>query len=136
MARGHGIPRSSGRCDRRHGHHRPDAGNRHDRHDRHDRQTGTTGTTGTTGQTGQTGQTGERGTSELYRVVGCRSRGSSAYTHGPSVREVAVGFDDGPWTDTAAFVTMLERSHARATFFMIGRQVNEELSSHAAARAA
>jgi len=86
--------------------------------------TGQTGTTGTTGTTGQTGTTGERGTSELYRVVGCRSRGSSAYTHGPSVREVAVGFDDGPWTDTAAFVTMLERSHARATFFMIGRQVN------------
>jgi peptidoglycan/xylan/chitin deacetylase (PgdA/CDA1 family) len=37
---------------------------------------------------------------------------------------VAFGFDDGPWTDTAAFVTMLERAKARATFFMIGRQIS------------
>jgi peptidoglycan/xylan/chitin deacetylase (PgdA/CDA1 family) len=36
---------------------------------------------------------------------------------------VAIGFDDGPWSDTAAFVRMLERNHARATFFMIGEQV-------------
>jgi peptidoglycan/xylan/chitin deacetylase (PgdA/CDA1 family) len=36
---------------------------------------------------------------------------------------VAIGFDDGPYTDTPAFVRMLERSHATATFFMIGRQV-------------
>ena len=61
---------------------------------------------------------------QLYRVVGCRSRGAFAYLHGPSRREVAIGFDDGPWTDTAAFVRMLERSHARATFFLIGRQLS------------
>ena len=60
----------------------------------------------------------------LYRVVGCRSRGSVAYLHGPDRREVAIGFDDGPAPDTGAFVTMLERSHAQATFFMIGKQVN------------
>jgi peptidoglycan/xylan/chitin deacetylase (PgdA/CDA1 family) len=60
---------------------------------------------------------------QLYRIVGCRSRGSLAYRHGPSRREVAIGFDDGPWSDTTAFVRMLERSHARATFFMIGRQL-------------
>lgn len=60
----------------------------------------------------------------LYRVVGCRSHGDSAYLHGPPRREVAIGFDDGPWPDTAAFVDMLERSHANATFFMIGEQVN------------
>jgi peptidoglycan/xylan/chitin deacetylase (PgdA/CDA1 family) len=60
----------------------------------------------------------------LYRVVGCRSRGSLAYLHGPDRREVAIGFDDGPAPDTGAFVTMLERSHAQATFFMIGKQVN------------
>jgi peptidoglycan/xylan/chitin deacetylase (PgdA/CDA1 family) len=36
---------------------------------------------------------------------------------------VAIGFDDGPAPDTLAFVRMLERSHAQATFFMIGRQV-------------
>lgn len=60
---------------------------------------------------------------KLYRVVGCRSHGSSLYRNGPSRREVAIGFDDGPYTDTPAFVRMLERSHATATFFMIGRQV-------------
>jgi peptidoglycan/xylan/chitin deacetylase (PgdA/CDA1 family) len=37
---------------------------------------------------------------------------------------VAIGFDDGPAPDTNAFVRMLERSHAQATFFMIGRQVS------------
>jgi len=59
----------------------------------------------------------------LFRVVGCRSSGQDAYQHGPRRREVAIGFDDGPWSDTAAFVSMLERAHAAATFFMIGRQV-------------
>jgi peptidoglycan/xylan/chitin deacetylase (PgdA/CDA1 family) len=59
----------------------------------------------------------------LYRLVGCRSRGQAAYVHGPGRREVAIGFDDGPAPDTGAFVTMLERAKARATFFMIGRQV-------------
>ncbi len=58
-----------------------------------------------------------------YRIVGCRSRGTSAYLHGPDRYEVAIGFDDGPATDTEAFVTMLEKSHARATFFMIGEQI-------------
>jgi peptidoglycan-N-acetylglucosamine deacetylase len=59
----------------------------------------------------------------LYRVVGCRSTGAVAHREGPRRMEVAIGFDDGPWTDTAAFVTMLERNHAMATFFMIGRQL-------------
>jgi peptidoglycan/xylan/chitin deacetylase (PgdA/CDA1 family) len=36
---------------------------------------------------------------------------------------VAIGFDDGPAPDTLAFVRMLERSRAEATFFMIGRQL-------------
>ena len=61
-----------------------------------------------------------------YRVVGCRSQGDVAYLHGPHRREVAIGFDDGPWSDTAAFVRMLERNRARATFFMIGDQVNAD----------
>ena len=81
------------------------------------------GTTHTTGTTGTTGSPLPE-LKALYRVAGCSSHGLSAYTHGPGTREVAVGFDDGPWADTAAFVTMLERSHARATFFMIGDQVN------------
>lgn len=58
-----------------------------------------------------------------YRIVGCRSR-TGAYLHGGHVREVAIGFDDGPAPDTSAFLSMLERAHARATFFMIGRQVS------------
>ncbi len=59
----------------------------------------------------------------LYRVVGCVSHGEGAVTGGPPRKEVAVGFDDGPWTDTPEFVRMLERAGVRATFFMIGRQV-------------
>jgi hypothetical protein len=59
----------------------------------------------------------------LYRIAGCRSRGRSAYLHGPKRRQVAIGFDDGPAPDTNAFVTMLERAKTTATFFMIGRQV-------------
>jgi peptidoglycan-N-acetylglucosamine deacetylase len=63
-----------------------------------------------------------------YRVVGCRSHGELAYRHGPRRREVAIGFDDGPWADTPAFVRMLERSRAQATFFMIGEQVRAAYS--------
>ncbi len=59
----------------------------------------------------------------LYRIVGCRSHGSANYTGGPSRHEVAIGFDDGPYPDTPAFVTMLARAHASATFFVIGDQV-------------
>lgn len=61
---------------------------------------------------------------ELYRIVGCRSRDNVAYTHGPHRYQVAIGFDDGPDTDTPAFVRMLASNHATATFFMIGRQVS------------
>jgi peptidoglycan/xylan/chitin deacetylase (PgdA/CDA1 family) len=57
-----------------------------------------------------------------YRVIGCRSR-PAVYRAGQARRAVAIGFDDGPWTDTAAFVRMLEREHAPATFFLIGRQI-------------
>jgi peptidoglycan/xylan/chitin deacetylase (PgdA/CDA1 family) len=62
----------------------------------------------------------------LYRVVGCRSSGTVAHREGPPRREVAIGFDDGPWVQTAAFVTMLERAKATATFFMIGRQLTSQ----------
>jgi peptidoglycan/xylan/chitin deacetylase (PgdA/CDA1 family) len=50
----------------------------------------------------------------------------AAHREGPARKQVALGFDDGPWTDTAAFVQMLERAHARATFFMIGRQLGAQ----------
>jgi peptidoglycan/xylan/chitin deacetylase (PgdA/CDA1 family) len=59
-----------------------------------------------------------------YRVVGCRSYGQSAYRHGPYVKQVAIGFDDGPAALTPAFVRMLERNNAPATFFMIGAQLS------------
>jgi peptidoglycan/xylan/chitin deacetylase (PgdA/CDA1 family) len=62
--------------------------------------------------------------SALYRIVGCRSRDNVAYTHGPHRYRVAIGFDDGPDTDTPAFVRMLASNHATATFFMIGQQVS------------
>lgn len=64
-----------------------------------------------------------------YRIVGCVSAGAGAVRGGPARKEVAVGFDDGPWTDTGAFVTMLERAGVRASFFMIGRQVTPAFRS-------
>lgn len=63
------------------------------------------------------------GAARGYRIIGCRSRGALAYRHGPRARAVAIGFDDGPARDTAAFVKMLERAHAPATFFLVGRQL-------------
>jgi peptidoglycan/xylan/chitin deacetylase (PgdA/CDA1 family) len=61
--------------------------------------------------------------SGFYRLAGCSSRGDFVYRHGPSRREVAIGFDDGPAPDTGAFVRMLERNHVPATFFVIGAQL-------------
>jgi peptidoglycan/xylan/chitin deacetylase (PgdA/CDA1 family) len=61
----------------------------------------------------------------LFRIAGCQdSAPPRAYRGGSGRRrEVAFGFDDGPAPDTIAFVRMLERVHARATFFVIGRQI-------------
>jgi peptidoglycan/xylan/chitin deacetylase (PgdA/CDA1 family) len=65
-----------------------------------------------------------------YRIVGCRGSEESAYYHGPTRRkEVAIGFDDGPAALTPGFVSMLERKHVRATFFMIGQQVTSAYRS-------
>ena len=67
---------------------------------------------------------------KLFRIVGCRSDASQAFRGGSERgREVAIGFDDGPAADTPAFVSMLERSHAQATFFMIGEQVSASYRS-------
>jgi len=66
-----------------------------------------------------------RSSRALYRIVGCRSHGAGAVRSGPAGRAVAIGFDDGPAADTPAFLTMLERSRARATFFMVGRQLSD-----------
>jgi peptidoglycan/xylan/chitin deacetylase (PgdA/CDA1 family) len=59
-----------------------------------------------------------------YRLSGCSSHGGAAIRGGPRKREVAIGFDDGPAPDTASFVAMLEREHARATFFLVGEHVS------------
>lgn len=59
-----------------------------------------------------------------FRPVGCRVPYSPMPLRGGSSRhEVALTFDDGPWTDTPQFVSTLERLHVQATFFMIGRQI-------------
>jgi peptidoglycan/xylan/chitin deacetylase (PgdA/CDA1 family) len=64
-----------------------------------------------------------------YRPVGCRlGHASGAVRDGPRRREVALTFDDGPWTDTAQFLGTLERLRVRATFFMIGEQVGGHAS--------
>jgi peptidoglycan/xylan/chitin deacetylase (PgdA/CDA1 family) len=68
-------------------------------------------------------------TSVKYRIVGCRSRGTQVYSHGPHRYAVAIGFDDGPYPDTPAFVRMLSQNHAKATFFMIGDQVTSAYRS-------
>lgn len=57
-------------------------------------------------------------------AVGCNRSGTSLIYHGsPRGRVVALSFDDGPWADTPGFVSVLERRHVPATFFMIGSQV-------------
>jgi peptidoglycan/xylan/chitin deacetylase (PgdA/CDA1 family) len=58
---------------------------------------------------------------------GCAPSGPSFVTSGPSDRhEVALTFDDGPWSQppTVSFLNVLEREHAVATFFEIGRQID------------
>lgn len=58
------------------------------------------------------------------QLVGCTAGGPSWVGQGPlRVRAVALTFDDGPWTDTGAFLDILEREHVPATFFEIGRQI-------------
>jgi peptidoglycan/xylan/chitin deacetylase (PgdA/CDA1 family) len=57
--------------------------------------------------------------------IGCTASGPGGYVRHVAGRGrvVALTFDDGPWTDTPAFVGLLERERVPATFFMIGRQV-------------
>jgi peptidoglycan-N-acetylglucosamine deacetylase len=76
------------------------------------------------GTTSARAHAGARGDAHgpLFRLVGCRGHGGP-YRHGPTRRVVAIGFDDGPARETGAFVRMLERERARATFFVIGRLI-------------
>ena len=58
------------------------------------------------------------------QLVGCVPSGPSWVFHGPThAREVALTFDDGPWSDTPQFLGVLEREHVVATFFQIGDQI-------------
>ncbi len=61
------------------------------------------------------------------RLVGCAPSGNSLVFGGPkNVHDIALTFDDGPWNDppTADFLSVLEHSHAVATFFEIGDQIS------------
>jgi peptidoglycan/xylan/chitin deacetylase (PgdA/CDA1 family) len=62
------------------------------------------------------------------RLVGCVATGPHWVFHGPHYeREIALTFDDGPWWEppSSAFVSLLARLHAPATFFEIGEQIRE-----------
>jgi peptidoglycan-N-acetylglucosamine deacetylase len=62
------------------------------------------------------------------QLVGCVPSGPDWVFHGPSnVRQIALTFDDGPWSDppSSQFVSLLAREHVPATFFEIGRQIAE-----------
>jgi chitin deacetylase len=57
--------------------------------------------------------------------LGCTRAGDATVTHGPSTNDViALTFDDGPsLTGTPAVLSILNRMHARGTFFEEGRHV-------------
>jgi peptidoglycan/xylan/chitin deacetylase (PgdA/CDA1 family) len=61
-----------------------------------------------------------------HEPVGCASRPGAVAAHGPRSRDdVALSFDDGPsLTQTPAILAILDRLHAKATFFEEGRHVH------------
>ena len=61
---------------------------------------------------------------EAYQRARLLHLGASFYCGRPTVREVAITFDDGPGPRTHAILTLLRKAHAPATFFQIG--VNAE----------
>lgn len=60
-------------------------------------------------------------------VVGCTPPPAGAIRFGPaaavSAREVALTFDDGPWTLTGKFLDLLRQYQVPATFFLIGQNI-------------
>jgi peptidoglycan/xylan/chitin deacetylase (PgdA/CDA1 family) len=56
-------------------------------------------------------------------VAGVAALGRPLVCGGPHGRAVALTFDDGPGPASAGLVRILQRAHARATFFLVGRQV-------------
>lgn len=74
--------------------------------------------------TGSTGYVVRRAVQE-----GCVASGSTLVSRGPAARnEVALTFDDGPWTLTSKFLDELQRLDINATFFLIGEQVGAKAS--------
>jgi peptidoglycan/xylan/chitin deacetylase (PgdA/CDA1 family) len=62
------------------------------------------------------------------KLVGCVPSGQSlVYSGSPTVHDIALSFDDGPWgtPPTTAFINLLARYHVPATFFEIGDQISE-----------
>ncbi|MGH2868003.1 MAG: polysaccharide deacetylase family protein [Solirubrobacteraceae bacterium] len=58
------------------------------------------------------------------QLVGCVDSGSPFVNHGPRIGHmIALTFDDGPWYQTAQFLTLLERYRVPATFFEVGVHV-------------
>ncbi|MCW3015690.1 MAG: polysaccharide deacetylase [Solirubrobacterales bacterium] len=57
-------------------------------------------------------------------VTGCQYTASGQVRRGPSAhKRVALTFDDGPAALTTSVLTVLEREHVPATFFIVGRNV-------------
>src|SRR5437016_11856947 len=50
--------------------------------------------------------------------------GYPVYCGGHTGRYVALTFDDGPGSTTATVIRTLRRFHARATFFVVGRNIS------------
>ncbi len=62
------------------------------------------------------------------QLVGCLPAGPSLVYHGPTdQREIALSFDDGPWSDPPSidFVNELKQLGVNGTFFEIGEQISE-----------
>lgn len=60
-------------------------------------------------------------------MIGCDSSHTQVYTESVAVRRklVALTFDDGPSDFTPRYLSVLERMHVHATFFLIGDQVDQ-----------
>lgn len=70
---------------------------------------------------------GRLGTFRLrpVRAVGCTGGNGELVLHGPRHgKRVALTFDDGPGPDTPAVLRTLRHFRVKATFFMLGMQVN------------
>lgn len=62
----------------------------------------------------------------VHRAGPASAVATSAALYGPSDKFVALTFDDGPYgTSTAAVLSILEAEHVPATFFLIGKNVEQ-----------